>query len=92
MRARPALLALLVVAALTRAASTQPAMQEWPIYGGDAGGSKFSPLADIDRENVARLTQVWEWKPEEGPLEAFGTRPGNFQNTPLMIDNVLYVS
>ena len=26
------------------------------------------------------------------PLAAFGTRPGNFQNTPLMIDNVLYVS
>ena len=25
-------------------------------------------------------------------MPAFGTRPGNFQNTPLMIDDVLYVS
>ena len=70
----------------------QPAMQEWPIYGGDDGGTKFSPLADIDRGNVAGLAPAWEWHPEEVPLEAFGTRPGNFQNTPLMIENVLYVS
>ena len=27
-----------------------------------------------------------------GRAAEFGTRPGNFQNTPLMIDNVLYVS
>ena len=67
-------------------------MQEWPVYGGDAGGTKFSPLADINLTNVASLVNAWEWRPEDRPLEEFGTRPGNFQNTPLMIDNVLYVS
>lgn len=92
MRARSLLLSLSVVVALTRPAGTQPAIQEWPVYGGDAGGTKFSPLADIDRGNVAGLTRAWEWRPEEGPMDAFGTRPGNFQNTPLMIENVLYVS
>ena len=92
MDARPMLLPFLVVLALAHHASSQPAIQEWPIYGGDAGGTKFSPLADIDRANVAGLAPAWEWRPEEGPLEAFGTRPGNFQNTPLMIENVLYVS
>ena len=34
--------------------------QDWPFYGGDQGGTKFSPLADIDRETVARLAPVWE--------------------------------
>jgi quinoprotein glucose dehydrogenase len=67
-------------------------MQEWPFYGGDQGGSKYSPLADIGRDNVDRLAVAWEWRPDDQPLEQFGTRPGNFQNTPLMIDNVLYVS
>src|SRR4029453_5769989 len=30
--------------------------------------------------------------PAEKVLEAFGARPANFQTTPLMIDNVLYLS
>jgi quinoprotein glucose dehydrogenase len=34
----------------------------------------------------------WEWAPREKALSQFGTRPGNFQATPLMIDNVLYFS
>ena len=54
------------------AAGTQPAMQEWPIYGGDAGGTKFSPLADINRANVAGLAPAWEWQP--GGSAARGVR------------------
>jgi quinoprotein glucose dehydrogenase len=38
------------------------------------------------------LSVAWEWKTGEKALEAVGTRPGNFQTTPLMIDNVLYFS
>ena len=30
--------------------------------------------------------------PREKALDEYGTRPGNFQTTPLMIDNVLYLS
>src|SRR4051794_33262247 len=62
--------------------------QDWPVYGGDDGGTKFSPLTIIDRTNVAQLTPAWEWMPREKALAEFGTRPGNFQATPLMIDNV----
>ena len=51
------------------------------------------PLADINRANVASLVDgVGVEARRDAPLEEFGTRPGNFQNTPLMIDNVLYVS
>ena len=70
----------------------QAAMQEWPVYGGDPGGTKASRLTDINQGNVGRLTVAWEWQPGDQPLDEFGTRPGNFQNTPLMIGNVLYVS
>src|SRR5262245_29065662 len=65
---------------------------DWPVYGGDQAGTKFSPLADINTTNVSRLAVAWEWTTGEKALEQFGTRPGNFQNTPLMIDNVLYLS
>ncbi len=65
---------------------------DWPHYGGDQAGTKFSPLADINTANVARLAVAWEWTTGEKALEELGTRPGNFQTTPLMIDNVLYFS
>jgi len=66
--------------------------QDWPFYGGDQAGTKFSSLADVDRSNVSRLAVAWEWTTREKALPDFGTRPGNFQATPLMIDNVLYLS
>jgi Glucose dehydrogenase len=66
--------------------------QDWPFYGGDQGGMKYSPLTDISAGTLARLRVEWEWSPREKALSQFGTRPGNFQATPLMIDNVLYFS
>ena len=65
---------------------------DWPFYGGDQAGTKFSPLADVNTTNVAKLAVAWEWINGEKALEGFGTRPGSFQATPLMIDNVLYLS
>lgn len=65
---------------------------EWPVYGGDPGGQKYSTLTQINRENVAQLQMAWQWKTGEQPFKELGTFPGAFQNTPLMIDGVLYVS
>jgi quinoprotein glucose dehydrogenase len=68
------------------------APQGWPVYGGDSGATRYSPLRDIDRASVSRLSIAWSWKPAESALKEYGTEPGTFQNTPLMIDDVLYVS
>ena len=32
---------------------------DWPYYGHDAGGMRYSPLKHINRENVARLKVAW---------------------------------
>src|ERR1700733_7108296 len=65
---------------------------EWLYYGGDPGNSKYSPLTDINRGNIQRLQIAWQWKHWETPLPEYGTMPGFFENTPLMIDGVLYVT
>ena len=65
---------------------------EWPFYGGDQAGTKYSTVDQINRDTVSRLEIAWEWKPGEQVLPQFGTTPGAFQNTPIMIDNVLYLS
>jgi quinoprotein glucose dehydrogenase len=79
-------------AVLTSAKGTDREMVPWPFYGGDPEGTKYSPLEDINRDNVGRLEIAWEWMPGEKEMKDLGTRPGTFQNTPLMIDNVLYLS
>jgi len=83
---------LLVVLAGAGQQAPRSGIQEWPAYAADSGSSHYSPLADIDRANVGRLKLAWEWKPNEDALQEYGVRPGNFENTPLMIDNVLYLS
>ena len=94
---KSAVAALLVTCAVSvvggiRQPDPAPREQEWPYYGGDQGGTKFSPLTDVNPSTVARLRVAWEWSPREKALPQFGTRPGTFQVTPLMIDSVLYLS
>jgi len=65
---------------------------EWPYYGADQGGIKYSPLTDIGPENVGRLKIAWQWKHFDVPLEQYDTAPGQFEAVPLMLDGVLYVT
>lgn len=69
--------------------------QEWRSYGGDAGGTKFSPLTQINRANVAQLKRAWTY--HTGELgDGKNSYPGQsitaFECTPLVIDGVLYLS
>jgi quinoprotein glucose dehydrogenase len=82
----------LVVVLAVLAHARQDALGEWPVYGGDQAGTKYSALAEITRDNVQHLTVAWEWKTGEVTRPEYETRPGMFQNTPLMIGGVLYVS
>jgi hypothetical protein len=40
---------------------------DWPAYGGDAGGSRFSPLTQVHRGNVAALGVAWNLSHRRGP-------------------------
>ncbi|MCW8194502.1 pyrroloquinoline quinone-dependent dehydrogenase [Proteobacteria bacterium 005FR1] len=65
---------------------------EWTHYGNDAGGSRYSPLEQINRNNVAQLKQAWVYR--TGDLgEGFpsGHRMA-FEATPLFVDGLLYLS
>jgi quinoprotein glucose dehydrogenase len=93
MKHRRGLLLLVLAAAAALAAQRPPSRQvEWPYWGGDQGGSKYSTLTDINADTVQRLQPVWQWKHWETPLEQYGTSPGFFEATPIMIDGVLYVT
>ena len=62
------LTALIALAAATVGYAQQGAPDgEWPTYGGDAGSTKYSPLDQIDANNVEQLQVVWRWTSPDGP-------------------------
>ena len=66
--------------------------EEWHFYGGDAGGSKYSSLDQIDRSNVGRLKVAWEYDTPDFSDGLSGSPIRSaFEATPLMIGGVLYV-
>ena len=87
-----ALVALVQASALLASAQEHGAMIEWPHVGASQAHTKYSSVEDITAANVGELEIVWQWEPNERPPEEYGTRPSQFQATPIMIGNVLYLS
>lgn len=75
------------------AGAQEPAgMAEWRHVGSGPAHAKYSHADEITAANVGELEIVWQWEPNEEPLEEYGTRPGPFQATPIMVGNALYLS
>jgi quinoprotein glucose dehydrogenase len=83
---------VVIVASVLQLQSQDRGVVEWPYWGGDAANSRYSTLADISPANVNQLERAWEWNTGEMPNAQYGSRPGAFEATPIMIDNVVYIS
>ena len=59
--------------------------QGWPHYGGDEGGSRFSPLTQINRENVAQLELAWQFRTGAVKDNPTLKKYIDFQNTPTLL-------
>ncbi len=61
---------------------------EWRHYGGTAGASRFSPVDQINRSNVARLKPAWTHHTGDAI-----TRPQTtMECTPIIVDGVMYIT
>ena len=63
---------------------------EWQHYGSDRRGTKYSPLDQINPDNVGQLEEAWRWEVRQP--EDVSAPPGQFKTTPLMIDGTLYAT
>jgi len=75
--------------------STAASAQEWRFYGGDAGGTRYSPIKQINSQNAKNLQRAWTY--HMGELDRGGNATDRhhiapFESTPLVIDGLLYVS
>jgi quinohemoprotein ethanol dehydrogenase len=65
------------------AATAPPESDQWLSPGHDAQGTYYSPLEDINTDNVGRLGFAWDYR--------LGTSRGQ-ESTPLVIDGVMYAT
>lgn len=65
------------------------ASREWPTYGHDAGGLRFSPLTQITPANVGQLQVAWVYH-----MKPAGTtgRFASSEVTPLVVNGMMYIA
>ena len=84
-------LTLIVAASPLRAQGGQPLTTshgEWPSYGGDTRGSRYSPLDQVGAANFSSLEVAWRFK-----TDSLGPRPEyKLESTPLVVGGVLYTT
>ncbi len=67
----------------TKNASNPISNAEWPSFGRGYDNQRFSPLTQINTQNVQKLTTAWHY---HSGIKA------SFQTTPIVVDGVMYVS
>jgi quinoprotein glucose dehydrogenase len=61
---------------------------EWPHYGADLKGTRYSPLDQINASNFNKLEVAWRFKTDNlGPFPEY-----KLEGTPLMVKGVLYTT
>jgi quinoprotein glucose dehydrogenase len=67
----------------------------WATPSGDPGAMRWSPLRDVNRDNVKQLAVAWTWKTGEHNIPAgpnqLPARPGMFQASPVVIGDTMYL-
>src|ERR1700722_6928066 len=94
-RRRPLLTAVLPMAAiapLAAAEAPRSAAGDWAFYGGDAGGSRYSQLDQINKANVAELKPAWEFRTGDVSDGSDGRPKSEFEATPIVVAGTMFLT
>ena len=72
--------------------TSDTAGDSWPYYGHDAGGMRFSPLIQINRDNVSTLKVAWTFHTGDISENSGRRKRSGFETTPLLVDGRLYLT
>jgi quinoprotein glucose dehydrogenase len=65
---------------------------DWPYYGADQSGTRYSALDQINRDNVAELEVAWTYRTGELERLPWGqAEKQSFENTPILLEGSLIV-
>ena len=65
---------------------------DWPAYGNDPGGMRYSSLRQIDGSNVAKLRVAWTFHTGDVSDGSNGRRRSGLETTPILVDGTLYLT
>ena len=65
---------------------------EWPNYGNDPGGMRYSRLTQITRDNVSTLKLAWVFHARDMSYGSGGKKRSGFETTPILVDGTLYIT
>src|SRR5579863_295150 len=77
----------LVFAGASLIALSAYAQTDWPMFAHDPASTRYSPLTQINQDNVSKLVQAWAYDTRPTP-ETKGAQAD--KNTPLVINGVMY--
>lgn len=66
--------------------------QEWPVYGGNPGGQRYSPLEQINKSNVVKLQVAWIYDTGDFSDGTMNRIRSTFEATPLVMDGIMYIT
>ncbi|MBI3650772.1 MAG: pyrroloquinoline quinone-dependent dehydrogenase [Acidobacteria bacterium] len=87
-----AMLCLLNAFSFNGAQAAANDQDEWSAYGRDAGGTRYSPLVQINRANVKQLQVAWEYHTGAMEIKEGSSSKAAFEATPILVDGTLYLS
>ena len=64
---------------------------DWSANGRDLQGTRYSPAAEITRQNVSRLAVAWTYRTGETDARFKTAKPTAFEATPLVVDETMYL-
>jgi quinoprotein glucose dehydrogenase len=76
----------------SRARGQAPGRVDWPDYGHDPGGTRYSPLTQINRSNVSKLKVAWVYHTGDLSDGTKYPRQSEFECTPIVVDGTLYLT
>jgi quinoprotein glucose dehydrogenase len=65
---------------------------DWPAYGNDADGMRYSSLRQIDASNVAKLRVAWTFHTHDVSDGSNGRKRSGLETTPILVDGTLYLT
>lgn len=88
----PVLVSIVSTVSLAQGSVQTAEQMEWPSYGNDAGGTRYSPASQINRSNVNSLQVAWSYRTGANEKPTKLTRKAAFEATPVLADGKLFLS
>ena len=77
--------------ALTAAPALGSDNNGWQYYGGDAGGTRYSSLAQINQGNVSELKVAWVYRGNDVSNGEHTSKKTGFEATPIVLGTTMYL-